>query len=122
MAGRNTLSDASIKRLNQMSRELKALRNVIKSGARAIPKSLLPRVCKLVDVSPAVSGVLAKGAVGTFEIYSGDLGSESGTGQQFQACARFGSIPNTSVYCGAWHNGRGFYVHVRECTTEEEGA
>lgn len=122
MAGRNTLSDASIKRLNQMSRELKALRDHIRSGSRAIPKSLRPRLCKLVDVSPASGGVLPKNAVGTFATWSGDPGSETATGEQFQACAKFGSIPDTSVFCGAWHNGRGFYVHVRECTTEEEEA
>lgn len=77
------------------------------------------RVCKLVDPNP---GPLDKGDVGTFEIYNGALGSETGTGIEFQACAKFGAIPDNDVFCWADPNEFGYYATTRECTTEEEGA
>lgn len=78
---------------------------------------LFPRVCKLKsDDAP-----LAEGSVGTFIIYRGTPGSETSTSFEFEACARWGEVPDDAVFCLAEPTIDGWYAAVRACTEEEMG-
>jgi len=114
-----TFTDKSVKRIAAAVRSVEAMPQPIRRGHDILTERnyFFPRVCKL----KASDAPLAEGSVGTFIIWSGTPGSESSTGVEFEACARFGEVPDDEVFCMALHNGYGWYAIVRGCTEEEMG-